>query len=296
MMAWETKEDRQRRAALRYRNARYLMLERCQGKVARFARTIKASHSYTAAYIGEKPTKRIGDKVAQRIESAFTMQPGWLDEDRSAAWDKRLKAATGPTVHPLDATDVANEWQVANPDQLMAEIARLPDNLTEAMLLGDVIQQRYASVREEIARLEKMQYTLVERSSSLYFEHFENQLLRSGFVVKSPGENNAPVFRVWHPNPDNQLCLEIRLSIQFSPVLEFRPLPPAVMEVQAVPYVIQQGNQHRVYYFFFGLNERITAFDVSHIRHGEQGFELRSASGEFRMYLDERQQLERFFN
>ena len=56
-MGWETKEDIRKRAALRYRNARYLMLERCQGKVARFARTIKSSHSYAAAYISENPTK-----------------------------------------------------------------------------------------------------------------------------------------------------------------------------------------------------------------------------------------------
>ena len=163
------------------------------------------------------------------------MQPKWLDQDRSATWDKRLKAATGPTVHPLDATGVADEWQMANPDQLMAELAHLPDNLTEALLLGDVIQHRYASVRKEMAKLEKMQYALAERSTNLYFAHFEEHLLKAGFVVKAPRENGSPVFRVWHADPQYSDCLEIRLSIQFSPVLEFRPLPPAVKGAGGYP-------------------------------------------------------------
>lgn len=294
-MGWETKEEIRKRAALRYRNARFLMFERCQGKVARFARTLKSSHSYAAAYVGENPTKRIGDKVANRIEVAFAMPPNWLDADRSNTWDKRLKAATGPTVHPLDATDVADEWQMANPDQLMAELAQLPDNLTEALLLGDVIQHRYASVSAQMEKLAQMQYALAERSRNLYFHHFEEHLLNAGFVVKSPRENGAPVFRVWHPDPAYSLCLEVRVAIQFSPVLEFRPLPPAVKELVAIPYVIQTHNHHRVHYFYFALDERVTAFDVSHIKQVEDDFQLLSPSGSVRMSLNERQDLHGFF-
>jgi len=293
---WETKEDIRKRAALRYRNARYLMLDRCQGKVARFARSLKTSHSYAAAYISDNPTKRIGDKVAAKIEAAFAMPPNWLDEDRSSSWDKRLKAATGPTVHPLDATAVADEWQVANPDQLMAELAQLPDNLTEALLLGDVIQHRYATVRREMAKLEQMQYALAERSSNLYFGHFEEHLLAAGFVVKAPRENAGPVFHVWHPDPEITLCLEIRLSIQFSPVLAFRPLPPAVKELVAIPYVRQEGNQHVVHYFYFELDERLSAFDVSHIVQNGSAFELHTPAGGVRMSLSERQDLNQLFS
>lgn len=294
-MAWETKEDQRKRAALRYRNARFLMLERCQGKVARFARILKSSHSYAAAYVGDNPSKRIGDKVACKIELAFAMPPKWLDEDRSATWDKRLKAATGPTVHPLDATEVADEWQTANPDKLMAELAQLPENLTEAVMLGDVIQHRYASVCSEMLKLEQMQHALAERSANLYFNHFEEYLLGAGFVVKPPRENGAPVFRIWHPDPAYPQCLEIRLAIRFSPVLAFRPLPPAVKELVAIPYVTQQDNQHRVHYFYFALDERITAFDISQIVYQSPDFQLLTPAGQLRMRLNPRQDLTQFF-
>ena len=63
----------------------------------------------------------------------------------------------------------------------------------------------------------------------------------------------------------------------------------------AIPYIIQEQNQHKVHYFYFGLDERVTAFDVSHIVQNGQGFELHSPAGEFRMYLSNRQDLDGFF-
>lgn len=64
---------------VRYKNARYLLKNQALG-VTNFADKIGRSQSQTSAYIAERPTKNIGDKMARLIENAFDMPYGWLDE------------------------------------------------------------------------------------------------------------------------------------------------------------------------------------------------------------------------
>lgn len=62
----------------RYHNARYLLKNEALG-VNDFAEKIGRSQSQTSAYVGENPTKNIGDKIARVIEAAFNKPYGWLD-------------------------------------------------------------------------------------------------------------------------------------------------------------------------------------------------------------------------
>lgn len=63
---------------LRYLNARHLLKTETEG-VNDFAERIGRSQSLTSAYVGERPVKNIGDKIARLIEEAFDREVGWLD-------------------------------------------------------------------------------------------------------------------------------------------------------------------------------------------------------------------------
>lgn len=63
---------------LRHLNARHLLKTESDG-VNDFAYRIGRSQSLVSAYISERPSKNIGDKMARIIEEAFSKEPGWLD-------------------------------------------------------------------------------------------------------------------------------------------------------------------------------------------------------------------------
>lgn len=79
---------------IRYHNARYLLKNEAMG-VNDFADKIGRSQSQTSAYIGENPTKNIGDKIARIIEQAFNKPIGWLDTQSK-------ESESVETIHDLD--------------------------------------------------------------------------------------------------------------------------------------------------------------------------------------------------
>lgn len=55
------------------------MLADSVGGIAEFARRMEMSDSQASQLIGQNPKRRIGDKIAERVERAFNMEPGELD-------------------------------------------------------------------------------------------------------------------------------------------------------------------------------------------------------------------------
>ena len=65
------------RREIRRQNAKKLAAS--VGSQAEFGRKTGMSDSQITQNLGDKPTKNIGNIVAQRIEKAFNLPPGWLD-------------------------------------------------------------------------------------------------------------------------------------------------------------------------------------------------------------------------
>lgn len=273
-MTWRSKDEVRKLAASRYRNARYLLLERCQGKVARFARALKQRHSYAAAYISEHPTKRIGDVVARRIEQAFSLSEGWLDKERSQNWDRRLRAATGSAVHPLDGKGIEQAWRNALPENLLSDELPRPESADDVQVTGQVLQHRYIAVAQEVNRLAQLRRSLAQQVTPLLDDALEQWALAQDYIVESPVRLNGPFFRLWHPDPIYSSCLQVRISLMFTPALEFRPLPPSTREVLALPFFAANGKLH---FFFIPADERISPFDVADIKEQDGQFILQVA-------------------
>lgn len=262
-MSWQSRDERRQQAAVRYRNARYLLLERCQGKVARFARALKQSHSYAAAYISEHPSKRIGDTVAQRIEKAFALPTGWLDVERSQNWDSRLRQAIGRGAHPLDSEGVEAAWQQALPEAFIEQALPVPDSPEEMVHTAHILQQRYLAVSETLNKLHRLQHSLAQQMLPLLADTLHGWALAHDYVVESPQRLGGPFFRIWHADPFYNFCLQLHLAVRFEPALEFRPLPPATRDVTVIPYFADKGSQPQ--FLFIPTDERISPFDIADI-------------------------------
>lgn len=63
---------------LRHMNARHLLKTETEG-VNDFSYKVGRSQSLISAYLSERPSKNIGDKMARVIEEAFGKEHGWLD-------------------------------------------------------------------------------------------------------------------------------------------------------------------------------------------------------------------------
>lgn len=257
-----TKANKRQVATYRYRNARYILFERCHGEVARFARTIQQSHSYASAYISESPTKRIGDKVARMMERAFTLESNWLDSDRSSRWDQRLRDAIGGSVHPLDQQQ--QEEPELDHSRWLSQLAVLPEEGPQLIQTGLACQQRLAQIQQQIEQLNRLKRAIVSKSTQLYERDLENQLLAQGYVVQTPSQEQGAVFRVWHDDPAIKLCLQLRVALVFEPVLQLTPLPPAVREVIAIPFVEPHSQQPA--YVFLPADARSSSFDASRLK------------------------------
>ncbi|MCM2681069.1 hypothetical protein [Echinimonas agarilytica] len=257
-----TKANRRKLAVNRYRNARYVLFERCGGEVARFARAIQKSHSFTSAYIGESPTKRIGDKVAQTIALSFSLGAAWLDDDHSQSWDRRLREAIGGSVHPLDEhdTDIEPSHDL---ERWLASLTVMPGTGPDLLRLGRQSQQYLSEVQVQLKVLEEQRRDLLTRSARMYEQDLESRLLSQGYVVQSPSYNQGPLFRVWHSDSAIKTCLLIRVQLNFEPVLQLTPIPPAGREVVAVPF-ISDGKDH-IQYLFLAIDERSAAFDATRL-------------------------------
>ena len=64
---------------IRRKNAR--TLADSVGGVVAFSDKINKLQSQVSSFIGIRPTKNIGEKVAKQIEQAFNKPNGWLDKD-----------------------------------------------------------------------------------------------------------------------------------------------------------------------------------------------------------------------
>lgn len=64
---------------IRRKNAR--LLAESVGGVVAFSDKINKLQSQVSSFIGVRPTKNIGEKVAKQIEQAFNKPNGWLDKD-----------------------------------------------------------------------------------------------------------------------------------------------------------------------------------------------------------------------
>jgi transcriptional regulator with XRE-family HTH domain len=69
-----------KREDARRENARFLANQ--NGGLAEFARRLEMSNSQVSQIIGKTPTKNIGNSIAPRIEDAYGVERGWLDQDR----------------------------------------------------------------------------------------------------------------------------------------------------------------------------------------------------------------------
>ncbi|GGA88390.1 hypothetical protein GCM10011369_33180 [Neiella marina] len=257
-----TKAGKRQVAAYRYRNARYVLFERCQGEVARFARHLQQSHSYASAYISEAPTKRIGDKVARIIEKTFDLEVGWLDSDRSQRWDQRLRDAIGGAVHPLD--EEVQQPEEVDHQRWLNQLAVLPESGPQLIQTGLACQQRLSQIQQQIEQLSRLQRAIIGKSTQLYERDLEVQLLAQGYVVQAPSQEQGSVFRIWHGDPAVKLCLQLRISLVFEPVFQLTPLPPAVREIVAIPFV--EPHSQQASYVFMAADARSSRFDASRLK------------------------------
>lgn len=287
-----TKANRRKLAANRYRNARYLLFERCGGEIARFARTIQNSHSYVSAYVSESPNKRMGEKVARKIEAAFDLGSGWLDDDRSQSWDRRLKEAIGGSVHPLDEAELEGEF-VQDHSRWLASLTLLPESGSDLLRVGRQCQHHLAGIQSQIQTLYEQRRELLTKASQLYEKELESYLIGNGYVVKPPSYEQGQVFQVWHPDPSNKACLQLRVQLTFEPVLQLIPIPPVTKEVIVIPFVAQ--GSERVEFLFIPADERGSPFDSTRLAWQEQALWLMSADGHKQRDLTSRLNLEPLF-
>lgn len=75
---------------IRYNNVQRLVQE--VGSLKDFADKIGKAPAQCSSFAGKNPRKGIGDTVAEDIERAFGLQPGWLDENRGDAPDQDSEA------------------------------------------------------------------------------------------------------------------------------------------------------------------------------------------------------------
>ncbi|WP_064702679.1 LexA family protein [Halomonas caseinilytica] len=80
---------------IRLENARKLAEQ--VGGTGAFAARIDRESTQASRFMGKKPTKNIGDRMARHIEESFNKPRGWLDTDRSG--DDAGKVAQHPTLH-----------------------------------------------------------------------------------------------------------------------------------------------------------------------------------------------------
>lgn len=176
----------------RYLNARTLMSQAGGGPV-RFAErlsTIKFMSKQQASHVvGERPVKGIGHDLARRIELAYGMKPGWLDQDHSAppAHDPELIEVAAIAGHEsaLDAAQairMRKDWIRQNINATaFANLALLTlcgdsmdPTITDGSLL--LVDQGLTTLGAEgIYVLAKDQVTLVRRVQ---------RRLEGGFIVK----------------------------------------------------------------------------------------------------------------
>lgn len=287
-----TKANRRKLAANRYRNARYLLFERCGGEIARFARTVQKSHSYVSAYLSEAPSKRMGEKVARMIEAAFDLEQEWLDDDRSQSWDRRLREAIGGSVHPLDEEELEEEL-VQDHGRWLAGLSLLPESGSDLLRVGRQCQQHLEGIEEKIRLLLAQRSELLLKAAPLYEKELESYLIGQGYVVKPPSYEQGQVFRVWHMDPTNRLCLQIRIQFNFDPVLELIPIPPVSKEVIALPYIGESSEQ--IQFIFVPADERSAPFDVTRLLKEGEAIWLVGTDGRKQRELSERLSLEPLF-
>lgn len=67
---------------IRRSNVRQIIQDRKMTR-SEFAEKVGIAYSQLAQYIGENPTKNIGNSVAQRIEKSLGLSENWLDQDWS---------------------------------------------------------------------------------------------------------------------------------------------------------------------------------------------------------------------
>lgn len=287
-----TKANRRKLAANRYRNGRYILFERCGGEIARFGRTIQKSHSYVSAYLSESPTKRMGEKVARLVESAFGFESGWLDDDRSQSWDRRLREAIGGSIHPLDEDDMEGEL-VQDHERWLSNLAVLPESGADLLRVGRQCQQHLRGMQDKITTLTEQRRALLLKASQLYEKELESYLINQGYVVKPPSYEQGPVFQVWHPDPSNKCCLQLRIQLTFDPVLQLTPIPPVSKEVIALPFVTEKSSH--VMFVFLAADERCAPFDSSRLLWQEQELWLTGGDGGKQRDLTSRLTLEPLF-
>lgn len=287
-----TKANRRKLAANRYRNARYLLFERCGGEIARFARTLQKSHSYVSAYLSESPTKRMGEKVARQIEVSFGLSSCWLDDDRSQSWDRRLREAIGGKVHPLDGIESEPEY-VKDHARWLASLATLPESGPDLLRVGRESQRHLQQLQQEILLLTEQRRELLDLSYKLYEPALESYLLAQGYVVKPPSYEQGQVFQVWHPEPTVKSCLQLRIQQTFEPVLELIPVPPVTREVVVLPFIPEHSDQ--VEFLFLAADERSSPLDVTRLVKDEERLWLLSTSGSRQRDLTAKLSLEPLF-
>jgi hypothetical protein len=132
------------RREIRRQNAKQLAAS--IGGQAEFGRKTGMSDSQITQNLGEKPTKNIGNLIADRIEKAFGLPPGWLDvlhDDIDQPLPLISTAQTTPRVEiPLfhidqDEIDIINSYRRAMPEDkksIRAAAAAALENLTSSTL------------------------------------------------------------------------------------------------------------------------------------------------------------------
>ncbi len=287
-----TKANKRKLAANRYRNARYVLFERCSGELARFARTLQQSHSYASAYISESPHKRLGEKVARAIESAFDLNPGWLDEDHSASWDRRLREAIGGSVHPLDG-EAVNAELAQEHRRWLSSLTVLPESGDDLLRLSRECQLHLQEIQQQLETLSGYRRDLLSKAQPLYQTALEDYLLQQDYVVKPPSYDLGQVFQVWHHEPSCKICLQLRIQLTFEPVMQLIPVPPVSQEVIVMPLFDDALAQVR--FLFIAADARSAPFDVTRLRWQGEKLWLMNREGERQRELTDMLSLEPLF-
>lgn len=287
-----TKANRRQLTANRYRNARYILFERSGGEIARFARSVQKSHSYVSAYISETPTKRMGEKVARMIETAFGLNQQWLDQERSQSWDRRLREAIGGAIHPLDEEEQKEEV-VHDHARWLANLSTLPETGPNLLRIGRQCQHYLNTIQQQLHLLTEQRQDLLKKASQLYEQQLEVNLIAQGYVVTPPNYQQGQVFRVWHHNSEVKSCIQLRLQLTFEPVLQLTPIPPISREVIAMPFIAEHSEQ--VEFLFIAADERSSPFDTTRLKWCDNALWLLGPDGNKQRDFTARLSLEPLF-
>lgn len=139
------------REELRRENARKLASGK--GGKADFARLVSMEPSQVSQLIGPSPTKNIGNSIARRIERAYQLPEGWLDESHPESPMRSEDEESGAA--DVSATANKKEAPAAQDDLLLTIVEMIEIYRLSGPRERQRIDAAFSEVRDRLSAIDE---------------------------------------------------------------------------------------------------------------------------------------------